>query len=103
MITSLLLLSASLAAAAPIDMSKPPEVAAMRAVKLPPRAEWRLKNGMTVILVEDKRVPLVTAQNNAEPPDTSACPSSPRVWRSPAAKPPSRPRTPAWPTPWLSS
>ena len=32
MIASLLLLSATLAAAAPVDMSKPPEVAAMRAV-----------------------------------------------------------------------
>lgn len=62
MITSLLLLSASLAAAAPVDMSKPPEVAAMRAVKLPPRSEWRLKNGLTVLLVEDKRVPLLTAR-----------------------------------------
>ncbi len=60
MISALLLLSASLASA--VDMSKPPEIAPMRAVKLPPRAEWRLKNGMIVLLVEDKRVPLVTAR-----------------------------------------
>ena len=57
-----LLLIAGAAAAAPIDMTKPPEVAPMRAVKLPPRAEWRLENGLTVVLVEDKRVPLVTVR-----------------------------------------
>lgn len=64
MMTPLLLLSATLAAAAPapVDMSKAPEVAPMRAVKLPARAEWRLKNGLTVVLVEDKRVPLLTAR-----------------------------------------
>ncbi len=50
------------AAALPVDMTKAPEVAPMRAVTLPARAEWRLKNGMTVVLVEDKRVPLVTAR-----------------------------------------
>ena len=62
MIISLLLLSATLISAAPVDMSKPPEVAPMRAVKLPPRSEWRLKNGLTVVFVEDKRVPLLTAR-----------------------------------------
>lgn len=62
MIAALALLSAALAAAAPVDMSRPPEVGPMRAVKLPPRAEWRLENGLTVVLVEDKRVPLVTAR-----------------------------------------
>lgn len=60
MIVSLLFL-ASVASAAP-DMTKPPEVDVMRAVKLPPRVEWRLKNGLTVMLVTDKRVPLVTAR-----------------------------------------
>lgn len=62
MITSLILLTATLAAAAPVDMSRPPEVAPMRAVKLPPRAEWKLRNGLTVVLVADRRVPLVTAR-----------------------------------------
>lgn len=62
MTASLLLLAATLAAAAPPDMSKPPEVGPMRAVKLPPRAEWRLQNGLTVVLVEDRRVPLVTVR-----------------------------------------
>lgn len=58
----LLLLLTSLASAAPVDMSKPPEVGPMRAVKLPSRAEWRLPNGLSVVLVTDKRVPLVTAR-----------------------------------------
>ncbi len=62
MIAALALLSAAFAAAAPVDMSRPPEVAPMRSVKLPPRQEWKLRNGMTVVLVEDKRVPLVTAR-----------------------------------------
>ncbi|PIR19711.1 MAG: hypothetical protein COV48_00455 [Elusimicrobia bacterium CG11_big_fil_rev_8_21_14_0_20_64_6] len=62
MITSLLLLSATLAAAAPVDMSKPPEVAPMGAVKLPAHSAWKLKNGMRVIFVPDKRVPLVTVR-----------------------------------------
>lgn len=62
MIASLLMLSAALAAAAPVDMSKPPEVAPMRSVKLPPRSEWKLRNGMVVVLVTDKRVPLITAR-----------------------------------------
>lgn len=62
MIVPLLLLTAALAAAAPVDMAKPPEVAPMRTVKLPPRAEWKLPNGMTVVLVEDRRVPLLTAR-----------------------------------------
>ena len=57
-----LILAATAAAAAPVDMSRPPEVAPMRSVALPPRAEWRLKNGMTVVFVEDKRVPLVTVR-----------------------------------------
>jgi zinc protease len=62
MITSLLLLSATFAAAAPLDRTKPPEVPPMRAVKLPPRSEWKLKNGLVVVLVTDKRLPLVTAR-----------------------------------------
>lgn len=51
------LASAALAA----DMSKQPSVPAMKAVALPPRVEWRLDNGLTVVLVQDSRVPLVTA------------------------------------------
>jgi zinc protease len=49
------------ARAAGFDMSKPPAVPAMRPVKLPPRAEWKLKNGLTVVLVEDRRLPMITA------------------------------------------
>lgn len=54
------LLLASFAAA--VDMSKPPEVGPMRGVALPARSEWRLSNGLTVVLVTDRRVPLVTAR-----------------------------------------
>jgi len=59
MTLALLLFSVCASAA---DMSRPPDVPAMRAVKLPPRAEWKLQNGLTVVLVEDRRVPLVTAR-----------------------------------------
>jgi zinc protease len=49
------------ARAAGFDMSKPPIVPPMRPVKLPPRVEWRLKNGLSVVLVEDRRLPMITA------------------------------------------
>lgn len=55
----LLLAVASAALAA--DMSRQPVVPPMKAVSLPPRVEWKLDNGLTVVLVSDKRVPLVTA------------------------------------------
>ncbi len=45
-----------------VDMTKPPEAAPMRAVKLPPRSQWQLKNGLTVVLVTDRRVPLITGR-----------------------------------------
>lgn len=58
-----LLLAASLSGvASAVDMSKPPEVGPMRPVALPPRQEWKLKNGMSVVFVEDRRIPLVTAR-----------------------------------------
>ena len=43
------------------DMSKAPAVPPMRAVKLPPRTEWKLANGLDVVLVADRRLPMVTA------------------------------------------
>jgi zinc protease len=43
------------------DMSRAPAVPPMKAVALPARVEWKLPNGLTVVLVTDKRVPLVTA------------------------------------------
>jgi zinc protease len=58
-----LVLSMTLAAtSSAVDMTKPPETAPMRAVKLPPRSQWQLKNGLTVVLVTDRRVPLVTGR-----------------------------------------
>lgn len=56
-----LLLAALLAPAAGAASSKPPEIGPMRPVALPPRTEWRLANGMTVVLVADRRLPMVTA------------------------------------------
>ncbi len=47
--------------AAGFDMAKPPATAPMRPVKLPARVEWRLKNGLSVVLVPDRRLPMVTA------------------------------------------
>ena len=47
--------------AADFDMSKAPVVPPMRPVKLPPRVEWKLKNGLRVVLVEDRRLPMITA------------------------------------------
>lgn len=71
MILPALLLAAAASAA---DMSKPPETAPMRAVRLPARTEWRLPNGLTVVLVEDRRAPLVTARLAVAGGDASIAP-----------------------------
>lgn len=39
-----------------------PKVGPMKPYRLPPRQEWRMQNGMRVVLVEDKRIGLVTAE-----------------------------------------
>ncbi|HXT00596.1 MAG TPA: pitrilysin family protein [Elusimicrobiota bacterium] len=57
----LVLALAPSALAAGIDMSKPPAIGPMKSVALPPRVEWRLENGLDVVLVQDKRLPMVTA------------------------------------------
>jgi zinc protease len=57
----LALVLAPAGSAADFDMSKPPAIAPMRAVKLPPRTEWMLANGLDVVLVADRRLPMVTA------------------------------------------
>ncbi|MEK7858824.1 MAG: pitrilysin family protein [Elusimicrobiota bacterium] len=38
-----------------------PAVGPMKSFELPPRLEWRLANGLQVVLIEDHRLPLVTA------------------------------------------
>ncbi len=53
----LALASAVLAA----DMGKAPVVSPMKPVALPARVEWKLPNGLSVVLVEDHRLPMVTA------------------------------------------
>ena len=45
-----------------LDRTKPPEPSAPRPCKLPPLFETRLPNGLTVLLVEDGRLPLVTVR-----------------------------------------
>jgi len=45
-----------------MDRTKPPQTAELPVFKLPPVFETRLANGLTVLLVEDKRFPMVTAR-----------------------------------------
>lgn len=45
-----------------VDLSKPPVSREPRPYKLPPVSETKLPNGLTVMLAEDGRFPLVTAQ-----------------------------------------
>ena len=43
-----------------IDRAKPPETPPLAPFKLPPVHETKLPNGLTVVVVEDRRFPLVT-------------------------------------------
>lgn len=45
-----------------LDRTKPPETPAIPAYKLPPVHEVKLPNGLTVVLAEDSRFPLVTVR-----------------------------------------
>lgn len=45
-----------------VDLSRPPASREPRPYKLPPVSETKLPNGLTVILAEDERFPLVTAR-----------------------------------------
>jgi len=45
-----------------IDRNKPPQTGALPAFKLPPTLESTLSNGLRVVLVEDRRFPLVTVR-----------------------------------------
>ncbi len=47
-----------------IDRTKPPQSPPIPGYKLPPVSETKLPNGLTVILVEDQRFPLVTLRLN---------------------------------------
>ena len=73
-IAAFALLAAALAAQ-PIDRTKPPETPPIPNYKLPPVSESKLPNGLTLVLVEDARFPLVTARLNFQagskfdPPD----------------------------------
>ncbi len=61
------LLAALIFAAAPLsagkpDMRRPPQVGEMKPYQTPRRIQWKLANGMEIILVEDRRLPMVTAR-----------------------------------------
>jgi zinc protease len=58
----ILLLTSLPLAAQKVDLTKPPVSRDPRAYKLPPVTESKLPNGLTVMLVEDARLPLVTAR-----------------------------------------
>jgi zinc protease len=45
-----------------LDRSRPPQTAELPAFRLPPVVETRLANGLEVLLVEDRRFPLVTVR-----------------------------------------
>jgi zinc protease len=74
-IAALITLVALPLAAQTVDLTKPPVSRDPRAYKLPPVSESKLPNGLTLMLVEDSRVPLVTtrlvffAGNKRDPQD----------------------------------
>src|SRR5690242_14305758 len=45
-----------------IDRTKPPETPPIPAYKMPPVHETKLPNGLSVVMVEDSRVPLVSVR-----------------------------------------
>jgi len=71
------ILLASALGAQTIDRTKPPETPPLAAYKLPPVAESALANGLRVVMVEDRRFPLVTlrlafsAGSKFDPTETS--------------------------------
>jgi zinc protease len=58
----ILILGAAAIAAQPFDRTKPPATPPIPAYKLPPVEEARLSNGLSIVMVEDNRFPLVTAR-----------------------------------------
>ena len=59
-LTLIALVAAMTLSAQKIDRTKPPETAPLPAFKLPPVFETALPNGLRVVLVEDRRFPLVS-------------------------------------------
>jgi zinc protease len=60
--TVLLTLAALSLTAQTVDRTKPPQTPPIPTYKLPPVIESKLANGMSIVLVEDNRFPLVTAR-----------------------------------------
>jgi len=57
-----LLLAGSMLMAQTIDRTKPPETPPIPAFKMPPIYETKLPNGLSVVLIDDQRFPLVTVR-----------------------------------------
>lgn len=58
----LFLLTAACLTAQKVDRTKPPETPPIPTYKLPPVHETKLPNGLSVVLVEDQRFPLITVR-----------------------------------------
>jgi zinc protease len=56
------LIASCMAALAAQDLTKPPETPPIPAFKLPPVVETKIANGLQVVLIEDKRFPIVTVR-----------------------------------------
>ncbi|MBI4874552.1 MAG: insulinase family protein [Acidobacteria bacterium] len=71
------ILAAAAAGASPIDRRKPPETPPLAPYKLPPVTEKTLPNGLRVVMLEDRRFPMVTlrlafsAGSKFDPPEKS--------------------------------
>lgn len=62
LLTAFAVIAAMNLSAQTIDRTKPPETGPLPAFKLPPVFETKLDNGLQVVLVEDRRFPLVTVR-----------------------------------------
>ena len=60
--TALTTLAATVAIAQPVDKTKPPQTPPIPDYKLAASYETKLPNGLSIVLVEDRRFPLVTAR-----------------------------------------
>ena len=58
----LVMMAALPLAAQTVDLTKPPVSKEARPYKLPPVSESKLANGLTVLLAEDNRFPMLTAR-----------------------------------------
>lgn len=62
LVALMVLVAAVLPARSAPDMSRPPAVGEIKPYRTPRRIRWKLPNGLEVLLVEDSRLPMVTAR-----------------------------------------